>query len=377
MVTARHHGPPKKQVLDKTSIWAYTGKMRYFHLKTRSVHAPRTSWYYLCIMIGVFGILSTTSCSTGMSPVERHGQLSVKDGVIMDASGRPVQLRGMSTMGLQWYGDIVNDEAFEALARDWKVDVIRLAMYIGEGGYAKRPGLKDLVRKGVELARKHGLYVIIDWHMLSPGNPNDPLYSKVDDFFAEMSADFGSYPNVLYEIMNEPNGQLSWEKDLKPYAERLIGVIRANDPDNLILIGSGRWSQEVDVAASDPPLGTNLAYTFHFYAGSHGEELRDRVRTALAKGEAVFCSEWGMSEASGDNGIFPEESRRWLDFLDEHRISWVNWSLGAKNESSAAFTHGAILKPWLKGPDGSPVWPASTLSPSGTWVREELRRKAD
>lgn len=350
--------------------------MSNFHLKTPtfglSIPTPQLGLIVLVLAMA----FALNSCGTYQSPVERHGQLTVKDGKILDASGKQVQLRGMSTMGLQWYGDIVNDEAFGALARDWKIDIIRLSMYIGEGGYAKRPALKDLVRKGVDLARKHGLYVIIDWHMLSPGNPNDPLYSKVDSFFDEMARDFGAYPNVLYEIMNEPNGPSSWEKDLKPYAERLIGVIRAKDPDNLILIGSGTWSQEVDVAAANPPAGTNLAYTFHFYAGSHGKELRERVSSAMAQGQAVFCSEWGMSEASGDNGIFPDETRVWLDFLDEHRISWVNWSLGAKDESSAAFTHGAVLKPWIMGPDKLMVWPESALGPSGTWVRNELRSKA-
>jgi len=30
--------------------------------------------------------------------------------------------------------------------------------------------------------------------------------------------------------MNEPNGQLSWPEQLKPYAERMAATIRADDP---------------------------------------------------------------------------------------------------------------------------------------------------
>ena len=320
----------------------------------------------------------------------KYGKLQVIGGHLSDDVGRPVQLRGMSTHGLQWYGEVVNDKAFAALARDWKADVVRLPLYISEGGYAAHPELAHLLFAGIDLAIKHGMYVIVDWHVLTPGDPNDSVYSGAQAFFDEVSRKYAKYPNVIYEIMNEPNGQLSWSQQLKPYADRIVATIRANDPDNIILIGSGTWSQDVDVAAADPVPGKNLVYTFHFYAGSHGQALRNKVEVALERGVAVFCSEWGTSEASGSGGPYLRESEEWLAFLDRLGIGWVNFSISDKGESSAALKNlgdalkagqtallerESLLVPATLGPEGYAIWGLDELSASGTFVRNKLRSR--
>ena len=179
---------------------------------------------------------------------------------------------------------------------------------------------------------------------------------------------------MIYEIMNEPNGSVSWERDLKPYAERMVDTIRKNDPDNIILIGSGVWSQDVDVAAADPLDGKNLVYTVHFYSGTHGEGLRNKVQLALDRGVAVYCSEWGTSAATGTGGPYLEEADEWLEFFDERQIGWVNWSMCNKAETSAALT--GPLTPGTKGRRGLLVWPAEQLSESGAYVRSRLRQRS-
>jgi len=343
--------------------------------------------------LAVFGCaLSSRSSGPGavaQAPLPaRYGKLQVTGTHLCDSHGDPIQLRGMSTMGLQWTGEIVNDAAFAALAKDWKADVVRLAMYVGEGGYAAHPELKQLVWQGVELAIKYGLYAIIDWHVLTPGNPNDQVYSGAQAFFDEASKKYAKVPNVLYEIMNEPNGQLAWSTDLKPYAEKMVATIRANDPDNVILIGSGTWSQDVDLAAADPVQGKNLMYTFHFYPGTHGEPLRNKVQAALDSGAAVFCSEWGTTDHTGSGKLYLPEAETWLAFLDRHQISWTNWSLCDKSEASAALLSLAgamkqgktalvdrdtLMVPETMGPEGYVIWGADELSASGTFVRAKLR----
>jgi endoglucanase len=170
----------------------------------------------------------------------------------------------------------------------------------------------------------------------------------------------------------------------------MVATIRANDPEGIILIGSGTWSQDVDVAAQDPVQGKNLAYTIHFYAGSHGQPLRDKVQSALALGLALFASEWGTSEASGTGGPYLRESEEWLAFLDRHTISWVNYSLCDKDETSAALktavaarkdglealpARGSLLAPETLGPDGYAVWTQTELSPSGAFVRTRMRER--
>jgi len=346
----------------------------------------------LLVLLGCRAMSNRSSDGLSTKPVPtKHGKLQVIGTHLCDSAGNPVQLRGMSTMGLQWEGGIVNDAAFAALAKDWKADVVRLAMYVGEGGYATHPELKQLVWKGVELAVKYGLYVIVDWHVLTPGNPNHDVYKGAQAFFAEASKKYAGVPNVIYEIMNEPNGELGWAEDLKPYAQTMVETIRANDPDGVILIGSGTWSQEVNVAAADPVKGKNLMYTFHFYAGKHREELRARVKAAIDDGAAVFCSEWGTTNHTGTGALFLPEAETWLAFLDEHQISWTNWSMCDKHESSAALISPAevlrlgkkelmdresLMVPETTGEGGYPIWSADEVSPSGRFIREKLRAAA-
>ncbi len=129
----------------------------------------------------------------------------------------------------------------------------------------------------------------------------------------------------------------------------------------------------MDVAAADPVPGANLLYTVHFYAGTHAKPLRDKILAARARGAAVFVSEWGASSASGDGGPYLDAAGVWLRFLDEQGISWVNWSLCNKDETSAALEAWAPLVPDRVAPDGSPVWPVEQLSASGAYVRARIR----
>ena len=194
----------------------------------------------------------------------------------------------------------------------------------------------------IDAALAEDLYVIVDWHILSDGNPMTHL-DAAKAFFAKIAAKYPNNPALLYEICNEPNGNISWSGDVKPYAEAVIPVIRAISPQSVILIGSPTWSQDIDKAASDPLKFENIMYTCHFYAGTHTQWLRDRIDKVLAMGCPVFVSEWGTSDASGNGGPYPEETERWLAFLDARGISWANWSYCDKNEASAALRPGATL----------------------------------
>ena len=186
---------------------------------------------------------------------DAHGPLRVSGGQLTDASGQPVQLRGVSTLGLAWFPQFVNEEAFRTLRDDWGANVVRLAMYTCEdGGYltdGDPSALEALIDEGVTICQKLGLYAIIDWHILSDGDPN--LHAdEAEDFFRRVSARYADVPNVLYEICNEPNGKgINWPV-VKAYAQRIIPVIRESAPDAVILCGTPNWSQDVDRAAADP-----------------------------------------------------------------------------------------------------------------------------
>ncbi len=294
------------------------------------------------------------------------GALSVSGTQLADALGNPVQLRGISTHGLAWYPEYVNAECFRQFREEWGMNVVRLAMYTGEnGGYCtggNRDELKELVKNGVAYATDCGMYVIIDWHILSDGNPNTYL-EEAKAFFGEMAESYGEYTNVLYEICNEPNRGTSWS-DVKKYAEQVIEVIREKDEDGIILVGTPNWCQYVEQAAADPVTGyENIMYTLHFYAATHTDGLRDAMVKAVEDGLPVFVSEYGICDASGSGAIDTFQADKWMELLDEYGISSVAWNLSNKSETSA------ILRSSCGKVNG---FAQEDLSDSGKWLYERM-----
>lgn len=304
----------------------------------------------------------------GRTVVERYGQLQVIGTNLCNEAGEPVQLRGMSSHGLHWHGKYANRDVLTWLRDDWNAQLWRAAMYLTEGGYMTGKALKFKVIDSVDAAIDVGMYVLIDWHVHRDQDPN--TYKKESlEFFAEMAQTYGSYPNVIYEICNEPNGDhVTWSGHIKPYAEEVIAEIRKYDPDNIIIVGTPTWSRDVDVAADDPITGyDNIMYTLHFYAGSHGDELMAKAEAAMEKGIAIFATEWGTTLETGDQ-FHPDKTIPWLSFMRKHNISWANWSVNNKGEDSGILVFNADR-------NGKGGWTDEDLSPSGKFMRRVLRNE--
>lgn len=305
----------------------------------------------------------------GKTVVERYGQLQVIGTRLSNQEGKPVQLRGMSSHGLQWYGKYANKAVITWLRDDWNSQLWRAAMYLTEGGYISNPALKQKVIDSVEAALEAGVYVIIDWHVHADKNPQT-YKEQALAFFDEMAKKYGKYPNIIYEICNEPNSTaVTWNEHIKPYAEEVIAVIRKHDPDNIIVVGTPTWSQDVDIAAENPITGQkNIMYTLHFYVGSHGEELRAKTEKALSLGLPIFVTEWGTTLNTGGGGVFKKETLEWLSFLKKHGISWANWSVNNKGEESGILQYNADR-------NGEGKWKETDLSESGVLIRKILRNE--
>ncbi len=294
------------------------------------------------------------------------GALHVEGTKLVGSNGEPVQLRGASTHGLAWFPQFVNEEWFRQLHSEWKANVVRLAMYTAEsGGYCTdgdKEALKVLVKQGVQFATACDMYVIVDWHILSDMNPNVYL-DEAKDFFDAMSFEFAGKDNVLYEICNEPNGGTDWTA-IKTYAEQVIPVIRKNDEDAVILVGTPNWSQYVDEAAADPITEyDNIMYTLHFYAATHKEDLRSRMASAVDAGLPIFVSEYGICDASGNGALDLDQAGQWIDALDRYGISYVAWNMANKDESSSIFQSSCGKTSGFTVDD---------LSESGKWLRDML-----
>jgi len=293
-------------------------------------------------------------------PVKKHGNLSVKGTQLTDENGKATILNGVSFGWHNWWPRFYNKECVKWLATDWKCLVVRAAMGVEpKEAYIDQPDWsKEKIEAVINSAIENDIYVLIDWHSHS---------IKLDDakmFFAEMASKYGEKPNVIYEIFNEPVND-SWT-DVKAYSIEIIKVIRSIDPDNLILVGSPHWDQDIHLVADDPIKGyNNIMYTCHFYAGTHGKFLRDRCDYAIKKGIPIFISESAGMEASGNGPINYKEWQNWIDWCSTNKVSLISWSIADKNETCSMLNVSAA-------PTGN--WKDVDLKESGIKTRELLRK---
>ncbi|MDM5178682.1 carbohydrate-binding protein [Massilia sp. DJPM01] len=291
--------------------------------------------------------------------------LSVSGNQVL-VGGKPGSISGSSLYwsNTGWPGErFYNAGAVGWLKDDWKAKLVRAAMGVeDQGGYLQFPAAnKARVKAVVDAAIAKDMYVIIDWHSHYAFRHQNEAIA----FFQEMARTYGHNKHVIYEIYNEPKDDVTWDANVKPYAQAVIAAIRAIDPDNLIIVGSPHWSQDADIASRNPITGfSNIAYTLHFYAGTHTQYLRDKASTAMNNGLALFVTEWGSVNADGNGGVNYPETNAWIDFMKKHNISNANWALDDAREGSASLVPGA---------SSTGGWANWDLTESGKQARETVR----
>ena len=314
----------------------------------------------MCTRVIFFIFLIMSIAAVNAQPVKQHGKLKVAGTQLTDQYNKAVVLRGMSFGWHNWWPRFYNKESVDWLATDWKCNVVRAAMGIEPAGaYLTNPELAtQKIESVIEGAIQSGIYVIVDRHS------HDINTKEAKEFFTRIAKKYGQYPNLIYEIFNEPDEE-SW-KDVKNYSEDLIATIRAIDPDNIILVGSPHWDQDIHIVAADPIKNvSNIMYTVHFYAATHKQYLRDRTDAAIKKGIPVFISESAGMEATGDGPINEAEWQNWINWCEERKVSWIVWSVSDKDETCS------ILE---KSASSTGGWKDSDLKLSGIKAREFIRK---
>ena len=302
------------------------------------------------------GAAVTSSSSRAATPVKKWGRLSVRGTDIVNSTGKKVQLKGVSTHGIAWFPQYINTSCFKSF-RKMGVNTIRLALYSNPAdGFSTK--LYGKVEEGVRIATSLGMYVIIDWHVLNDQNPKK-YQKRALKFFSRMAKKYGGQKNILYEICNEPNGNVTWDKDIRPYANKVIKRIRKYDKKNIIIVGTPTWSQDVDIAAKSPLKHKNIAYALHFYAATHKEFLQQKLKTARKAGLPVLVSEFNISDASGNGALSKSSGKKWMKLLKKYKIGYVAWSICNKAESSALIKSSCQKTGNIK---------KSNLSKSGRWI---------
>ena len=336
-----------------------------FRLSLQLAAAPAQSKHH---MKKIFLILATLCCIACGQKTQVQ-RLHVEGTALMNESGDTVELKGMSFGWNVLWPRFYNAGAVKHVVKDWNAEVVRAAIGVEIDNhecqaqcYLNDPEFgKQCATTIVDAAIEQGVYVLVDWHAhgLHP--------EAAVEFFTYMAERYKGVPNVIYEICNEPSykdhaNQIDYTwAEIKEYSETVIAAIRAIEKDAVIIVGTPRWSQNVDDAANDPILGyDNLMYTLHFYAGTHKQWLRAKGDYAMSKGLALFVTECGGMNADGQGPIDEESTKAWVEWMEDNDISYAFWSISDKEETCSMLLPSAISE----GP-----WSDADLRPWGRFVK--------
>lgn len=368
----------------------------------------------LCVILGATNVFAAEESSSkaitcnytitgnpsnyvcNMTPLQMHGRLAVKGTNIVDANGKAIQLRGVSLHGIQHtngsttaFKDYVNKKAFQQLRDEWGVNLIRIPVYTAENGYCQggAAGMDTTIQNAVSYATSLGMYIIIDWHILSDGNPQTYQNQSIA-FFKKYAQKYASNKNIIFEICNEPNGGVDWTT-VKKYAIPVIKTIRTYKPNALVIVGTPQWSQlpsygsysaadnpikDSEIGGSSSGLAKNVLYSIHFYAATHYSDIQNNVTYAHNKGLPIFCSEFGITDASGNGRIDAANASSWMKLLKKYGISFACWNLSNNREASAMLkTSCTKLYNWNNNDlTDSGAWFINTVRPMYNQELEEL-----
>ncbi len=344
----------------------------------------------LAIFVFLFSFVFTFILSTPSAASIPTPWLHVDGKYIKDPGGNTVVLRGVSLIDI---GAIEHQGAFRGrktavdlinMATDesdgWYSRVVRLPVYPGaidgEAGWTNcwyngklnNSYFDDHLEAAVQACISKGVYCIIDWHYIDTYSDKD---TQTRDFWTFIANKYKDTPNVIFELFNEPTYPDDWDT-WRTTAQGWVDMIRTIAPNNLIIVGGPRWSQNLGQAASKPITGGNIVYSAHYYPTHGGAGAWDPNFGNAANSVPFLNTEWGFQH-DGDSitsGTVSSYGNAYKNYLDTKGISWTAWTFdndykpimfstrvptwdlaGSPNNSSGDSTYndhmGQFVKDWL------------------------------
>lgn len=326
------------------------------------------------ILGALLAAAALTACgSSAKTPAEAEATdsipavspLHVSGTALLNAEGDTVVLTGPSLGWHSNWGRFYTPGTVRALKEKWGANATRAAIGAHVSGdcvncyEADSANAVNLAMTVIDAAIENGMYIICDWHA------HENRLENARKFFTVITEKYGDSPNILYEIWNEPL-DIPWA-EVKEYADSIIPVIRRNAPNSVIIVGTPKWDQNVDVAAESPLSQPNLLYALHFYAGWHKEHNRAKADKALEAGLPLIVSECGSMLHTGDGPIDYESWGEWMQWADRNRISVLMWDIADKDETCS------MLNPSASG-DGM-EWTDADLKEWARLAKETIKKR--
>ncbi|MFT4075918.1 MAG: glycoside hydrolase family 5 protein [Asticcacaulis sp.] len=130
-----------------------------------------------------------------------------------------------------------------------------------EADYFKR------IDQVVAAALSNGLTVILDEHDFETcAKDADACAGNLANVWYELSDHYKAYPNsVLFELLNEPNGQVD-DKIWNSWLIDLLAIVRETNPERNVIIGPTHWNSRSDLPLLKlPDNDKHIIVTIHYY----------------------------------------------------------------------------------------------------------------
>ena len=342
--------------------------------------------------------------------VDRTAALTTRNARLYDAAGNLVVLQGVVTLNVGANGyesdlSVASLEKLKAIGTNCIRVTVQLVGTSGAGyvyhynGSARTGdyGDKDtrsseseqqkLLQKldiAVTSATKLGMYVIVDWGILT-SDPNQYRAEAVG-FFGTIAAKYADNPYVLYEICNEPvatwgigNGA---DKSVRKYGEAVIEAIRAAGSSAVVVLAPNNSATHLSNAHGDDPVheplddahGWNVAYTFHCYPGNYTFENSPycygwRLRDAHEAGLTVIVTEFSPMDGTfgtADPLSFDmRETAKYLRVFREWDVGYCYFRFASSSAANAVYHENLMFRPFIDL--ALFKWSESDLTECGKW----------
>lgn len=296
------------------------------------------------------------------------GPYIVKGNTIVGKDGKRYFFHGIGRDGLEYtcWGDghfYPNELAYmgsgknTAHATYWNANTVRLPL--SEGIWLNGQPLQQcpadqyhqLVKRTVDALTAMKLNVIIDLQWSDAGRQSKlgggqwamPDADSIT-FWQQVAGIYKSYPNVLFELFNEPHpAQWScWMAGCKVINDQtssndcqciktlsyqsvgmqaLVDTVRKTGAQNLALVGGMNWGFDLSQLSKYALKGTNIVYDTHPYPYTDKlPQTWDAAFGNVSQHYPVISAESGAYDC-GTNYM-----NQLLSYFDAHQISWVAWS---------------------------------------------------
>ena len=327
----------------------------------------------LFVALASFNLQCSNSQSPDMDKAEKQNE----------RLGRGINLgNALEAPSLGEWGVELEEEYFELIANKG-FESVRIPIRWNAHAQKEKPyrieeSFFKTVDWAIENSLENGLYVVINFHHYEPLYEN-PEKEK-ERFLAlweQVCERYKGYPeSLLFEILNEPHGNLTAEK-WNPLLKEAYQLIREKHPDRTLIIGTAEYGgvsglKKLKLPAADDDnmiLTVHYYHPFHFthqdagwvdgsdeWTGTEWNNTAEERKNVREDFEAVtsFSKKHDIPVYVGEFGAYskaPMDSRiRWTNycarFFEEKGFSWAYWEFcagfGIYNPDSKTWNQGLV-----------------------------------